>query len=417
MQPVSHYFNFLYLFVCIIWTPLQLYYLKVDGAGNTVVALSVVAMIWNIPALWRQQHVLRSPAFLCWTALVLFSFVNSMTKGFVSEWGDWVFIKNNFVLPFIFLYVLIVELDWDYENCLKMLLLALLSYVLLCLGNMGLDEDERMVAEGLRNTLPLHTTCLVFIGGLLFTQQRLSTIFFWSIVVISIVVTMVSGTRKALGAIIILLMGIEFSYNKEKERHLWYYVRMALFVIVLYVGLSFVMSNTMIGDRLADTAEESKVQFADNATVNWFLNNLLGDRSIHYDLGFGLFLLHPITGIGITNFIPVSGFPIRLHTEYMTQLCENGIIGFSLLILFYYLIVKKLRSRQKENGEEILMVLFGLFALLFINITAWTYNQNYGMIYYSIFIAHAYSYPYETLTEDDEMEEYEELDEIPTEEA
>ena len=69
------------------------------------------------------------------------------------------------------------------------------------------------------------------------------------------------------------------------------------------------------------------------------------------------------------------------------------------------------------NGEEILMVLFGLFALLFINITAWTYNQNYGMIYYSIFIAHAYSYPYETLTEDDEMEEYEELDEIPIEEA
>ena len=114
MQPVSHYFNFLYLFVCIIWTPLQLYYLKVDGAGNTVVALSVFAVIWNIPALWRQQHVLRSPAFLCWTALVLFSFVNSMTKGFVSEWGDWVFIKNNFVLPFIFLYVLIVELDWDY---------------------------------------------------------------------------------------------------------------------------------------------------------------------------------------------------------------------------------------------------------------------------------------------------------------
>ncbi len=415
MNPISHYFNLFYIFFFIIWTPLQLYYLKVDGAGNTVVAFSVVAMIWNIPALWRQKNVLRSPAFLCWTALVLFSFVNSMIKGYESEWGDWVFFKNNFVLPYIFLYVLIVELDWDYDSCLKTLLYALLAYILLCIGNMGLDEDERMVAEGLRNILPLHTTCLVFIGGLLFTQQRLSTFFFWSIVVISIVITMVSGTRKALGAIIILIIGVVFSLDKGEERNLWHYIRLVLFFAVLYIGLSYVMGNTMIGDRLADTAEESKVEFTESETANWFINNLLGDRSIHYDLGFGLFLTHPITGIGITNFRPLSGFPMRLHTEYMTQLCENGIIGFTLLILFYYLIFKKLVFLHREYGENIIMILFGMFALLFLNITVWTYNQDFGMIYYGILITYVYANYDDILIEDNESEWYDEIEETQTE--
>ena len=415
MKPLSHYFNLFYIIIFIIWTPLQLYYLKVDGAGNTVVTLSVFALIWNFPAIWQQKHVLRSPAFLCWTALVAFSFVNSMIKGFVSEWGDWVFFKNNFVLPFIFLYVLIIELDWDYDECLKTLLYALLAYVLLCLGNMGIDEDERMVAEGLRNILPLHTTCLVFVGGLLFTRQRLPTIVFWIIVMISVVITMLSGTRKALGAIIILIIGVVFSHDKEEEQNLWFYIRLGLFFAVLYIGLSYVMGNTMIGDRLADTAGESKVEFSENKTVNWFFNNLLGDRSIHYELGFGLFLLHPITGIGITNFIPVSGFPIRLHTEYMTQLCENGIIGFSILILFYCILLKKLFIRQKENGENIIMALFGMFALLFINITVWTYNQNFGMIYYGILIAYAYANSDEMLMEDNEMEWYDEVEDISIE--
>ena len=132
MNPISHYFNLFYLFISIIWPPLQMYHLGVDSGGYTILALSIIALVWNSPAFWRQEHVMRSPAFLCWMALLAFSIVNSFMKGFVSEWGSLVFYKNNYIVPFIFLFVLVVELDWDFDKCLKVLLFALFTYILLC---------------------------------------------------------------------------------------------------------------------------------------------------------------------------------------------------------------------------------------------------------------------------------------------
>ena len=36
------------------------------------------------------------------------------------------------------------------------------------------------------------------------------------------------------------------------------------------------------------------------------------------------------------------------------------------------------------------MALFGLVALLFLNLTCWTYNQNYVMVFYAILLMYAY---------------------------
>ena len=139
------------------------------------------------------------------------------------------------------------------------------------------------------------------------------------------------------------------------------------------------------------------------------LNTMLGDRAIQYELGYMTFLKHPWTGIGLTNFMSVTGYPYRLHTEYMTQLCENGIIGFSLLVFFYFLLIRKLYVNYKKYGDDITIVLFGLLAILFINITAWTYCTVFGMIYYAIILSHAYS-------NDDDVEDEEFDDEEGNEE-
>jgi O-antigen ligase len=186
-----------------------------------------------------------------------------------------------------------------------------------------------------------------------------------------------------------------------------FYLRLALFFALLYWGLSYMMDNTMIGERFAETAEQSNAEFTESESTNDVLNTLLGDRAIQYEMGFGLFLIHPLTGIGISNFMPVTGFPYRLHTEYMVQLCENGIIGFSLLMLFYYFLIKKLLERRRM-GEDITLVMFGIYAILFLNITTWTYCQNFGLIYYGIIIAYAYSDSnWLDDEEDDEMEDVE----------
>ena len=152
-----------------------------------------------------------------------------------------------------------------------------------------------------------------------------------------------------------------------------------------------------------------------------------------------------------------SGGELVLHSEYMVQLCENGMIGFVLLMLFYVLLFVALRKNgkriasgkrenkkqvasgrkgkknvSKRNGKQVAMesdgkqivlgsgvetialgknrkqivlrkigihdnerskgmVLFGLIAILFLNLTGWSYNQKYAMVFYAIFFATAYA--------------------------
>lgn len=409
MYSFTQLYNIFYLFFCIIWPPLQMYYLGVDGAGRTILALSIPALLCNILSSEPQRHILRAPAFICWIILVAFSIVNSLMKGFVSEAGELAFFKTNFIAPFIFFYVLIRELDKDYTNCLRVLLYALLTYIFLCIGSMSIDDEERIVAEGLKNLLPLHSTCLVFVGGLLYRNRNISSVFFCIVVILAITVTMLSGTRKALGAIIILLTGIIINNGDDEKRSIGYYARLIFFFVILYWGVGYIMDNTMIGSRLASTAEQSTIELVGNKKINMVLNTILGDRAIQYELGYLTFLKHPWTGIGLTNFMSVTGYPYRLHTEYMTQLCENGIIGFSLLMLFYFLLIRKLLVNYKKYGDDITIVLFGLLAILFINITAWTYCTVFGMIYYAIILSHAYS-------NDDDVEDEEFDDEEGNEE-
>lgn len=414
MYSFTQLYNIFYLFFCIIWPPLQMYYLGVDGAGRTILALSIPALLCNVLSLRHQKNILRSPAFICWIILVAFSIVNSLMKGYSAESGSLAFFKTNYIAPFIFFYVLILELERDYTNCLRVLFYALLTYIFLCLGSMSLDDDERIVAEGLKNLLPLHSTCLVFVGGLLYRNRNLSAVLFYSIVLLAIVVTMLSGTRKALGAIIILLTGIIINNGDNEKRSIGYYARLIFFFVILYWGVGFIMDNTMIGSRLAGTAEQSTVELVGNKKLNMVLNTILGDRAIQYELGYITFLKHPWTGIGLTNFMSVTGYPYRLHTEYMTQLCENGIIGFLLLMLFYFFLIRKLLVNFKKYGDDITIVLFGLLAILFINITAWTYCTVFGMIYYAIILSHAYSNDYDIETEEfDDQEENEEEGTIP----
>lgn len=408
MISLKNYFNIFYLFLCVIWQPLQLYILHVDGAGRTIFALSIVALLWNFLSFWHQSHVLRSPAFLCWFALVLFSIGNSILKGYVSEWGALAFFQANYIAPFVFLFVLIIELDYDFDRSLQVVFVALVVYILLGMRHLSVGDDERMMAEGMGNLLPLHATGLVFVSGLLYSRQRLSVIFFWSVVGLAIVLSVLSGTRKALGAIIILLVGFILHSDSEEKRSLMDYFRIAFFFAVLYLGMGYVMDNTVIGERFAETSEQSTVVFTDDESTNLFLNTILGDRAIMYELGFMVFLKSPLTGIGLNNFMSATGYPYRLHTEYMVQLCENGIIGLSLLMLFYYLLIKKIIECHKKYCENITFMMFGVLAILFLNLTAWTYCTIYGMVFYGILIAFAYTD--ESFVDDEDIEDISELE-------
>lgn len=382
-------FNLFFLFVSIVWEPIQKFYLHVDGAGRVLLLLTILAILSNFVRR-HDRHVFRSGAFVCWTFLVLYTFVNSMAKGWSGEYGLFTYIRANFLAPYVFLWIALIELNRNKERCLKVVLWALILYALLGFLNMSLMQNERFSAEGLSNSLPLTCVSMVFVASVLYADNCLKGRFktLAVIVLFALIITVLTATRKALGAIIIILIGVLLSqFRKSNAKSV---LGVVVAIVIMFFGVQWLMDNTLIGSRIAGSADKFNYPLSSNPVVNKFLMTLLGDRSFQYYVGAEVFHDHPITGIGLYNFITYTHLRGRLHTEYMVQLVENGVVGFSLLMLFYILLLSGLYKLRKR-GENIWLYLFGLGAVLFINLTAWTYDRLYIMLIYAIIITRIYS--------------------------
>lgn len=392
MKQIIKSYNLFYIFVCLIWPPFRLYILKADGAGRIILVLSIIAILLNLTEFWKNKKLYVKPAFLCWSLLLCYSIWNVFTKGFSTEYSTFRFLRINYFDSFIFLTVAILELNRDKEKALWTLWIALGVFLLIGLPSFGVRGDEgRFGIEGIGNLYPLHAVCFLFVSSVLFVEGKMNrTVLLVSVAVISVLV-LLSGSRKSFGAEAILLLGMVI--NNGKKKNVWTWIRIVVLGTVLVYGIMYVMNNTLVGERILASADDEDfyVQLVENDKINDYLMLLLGDRAIMYEMGIELFHENFWTGIGLTNFINVSGYELRIHSEYIVQLCENGFIGFALLMLYYtLLIIALVRNRKDHNKNKTGVVLFGLIALLFLNLTAWTYCQNWAMVYYAIVLIYAY---------------------------
>lgn len=392
MKQLIKAYNLFYIFMAIIWQPFQIYILKVDGAGRAIMVLSILAIVLNLYEFWKQKKVFTSLAFICWTVLLCYSMWNAFNKGFYAENGTFVFLRNNFFDTFVLLLIMMLELKESKYLCLWVIWLALGVYLLVGLPSFIQNPQERFSVEGIGNLYPLNTVAFLFVSSVLFVEEKLKLPFFVAAIVAASGIILLSGTRKAFGAEVIILLGVVLT--NKKKRNFWAWLRILVFGGVLAFGVHYVMNNTIIGERIFESEDNEQfyVQLVKNEQVNDFLMVLLGDRAGQYEVGIELFHEHFWTGIGLTNYGDIAGSDMVLHSEYMVQLCENGIIGFVLLMLFYVIIIVGfIKSRIQTGSKKLNVVLFGLFAVLFINLTAWTYCQTYIMVFYAIVFSYVYA--------------------------
>ena len=90
MKQIIRTITLFYIFISIIWPPFQTYLLKVDGAGRTILMLSVLVILLNLHDLWNQKKIYFSYAFLCWVVL----FCYSMACGLSLFNDSWVVIER-----------------------------------------------------------------------------------------------------------------------------------------------------------------------------------------------------------------------------------------------------------------------------------------------------------------------------------
>lgn len=386
---ISRY-NLFYLAFCIIWPVVHAYYLRIDGGGRMILLFSVVALLLNFGEFKKKKQLFGSSAFKCWTILVVYSLINSMIKGFVWEYGTLPFIQSNFFISYVFLFVAIIQLDNDKFRCLKVVLFACLFYLIIGSLHINIIQFDRSSNDELGNALPIVGCTCVFVAGILLFDRKLKGGWAVYIAIIALVlaIIIISATRKALGTLVLIMIGVVL--GRVQKLNLKTIISIGLTAIVLYKGLQFVMDNTLIGERIEESSENYSVPLSSNPQVNKFLMTLLGDRSGQYYECINLHHQYPLTGVGIRNYMVKTHSLYPLHTEYMVQYFENGYIGLVLLLLFYIFLLVGL-NRKRKTGSNVYIYFFGLLSVMFLNLTAWTYNSLNVMFIYATLIAEIYS--------------------------
>ena len=205
-----------------------------------------------------------------------------------------------------------------------------------------------------------------------------TVVFFLSVAFFIIIV---SATRKAFGGIVIIVF---FSFLPYFMRRSWRsVVALALFYFA-YQGVNYLLDNTFLGERAIEIYEQET--FYEKGTFLYYM----GDRAYMYVDGWQLFLENMWTGIGLRNFAAAAQSEMVLHTEYMVQLTECGIIGAALYLAFNISIIVGLvkAAFKKVDFKQTLVCLGLIVAILFISFTAWTYSFPIYFIALGIVIGH-----------------------------
>lgn len=371
-------FNYLYIALILLWSPLKGTIITFDGKGRIILALTLMAFVVNSNRTAFKKILFSKPIVL-WLLWCLYVTVNTYIHGYENQSSTFLyFIVNQVFCPCIIMAVCAYEYLKSPKKFLKTILLVFLVYAFI--GTFVMDigyvaqEEGVMDANTLGNLLALNVMLIIFFIGVRYCRQEMSMTYTIVLILFAIGVVVISATRKALGAGVIMIIALMLSQIKFTFGNI---LKMIVPTLVLYYGIIFMMGNTQMGERMGELEEQADiVETRYNIGDNAFLK-AMGDRAPQYILGYQVFKENPITGVGLTNFRRATGYPAVLHTEYMVQICECGIIGCILFVMFYWNIIKMLLKKIRLGSFErpiAIMMLGTIVALLFIYLTAWSYS-------------------------------------------
>ena len=350
----------------IVWVPLNRFILKADGAARSITVLTIFLIIY----LSLKKDFLKiavSKPLIIWGLWVIYAFFNTMYKGFEGELPVLSFL-TLLAVPYI-LMVLISYLSLkNYHELINVLIVGFyLGLIIIVVLNNNSFEDERYGGEMNSNTVGLMSLVLMMFIYLKYFFKRISFNLFLIISGMPVVLIILTSSKTAFGGLILLFFS-HLVVNRSKSTIKNIFKSLAA-IILLLIPLNYLINNTELGERILNTTEAGEELGID--TGNEFLNKF-GDRGLYYYFGWKVFEDNPVTGIGLNNYKSYMDEEYSLHTEYMIQLAELGIIGFTLFFIFYFSIIKNLlglrKMRIKRKSIEINLA-FIIILLLMITAT------------------------------------------------
>ncbi len=174
-----------------------------------------------------------------------------------------------------------------------------------------------------------------------------------------IVALLLTGKRAHLFFSLIALYALYYLYlSNDKRTRAIKMIGIAL--IVLFIGIIVVLYAPSLSTafvRLKDSLEEGDV--TNNRTYFWALAYLLFNE-------------HPIIGIGWGQFLDYSelmlNYRANVHNNYLQLLCETGVIGFAIYILwiiFYFIRTIWIFVKIRKNTDDVQKIVYIAFSFMY----------------------------------------------------
>lgn len=387
---VQTFFNYTFL-TLIITQSIWISVLRISNIYTTIAVSLILSIFFALLAKQNYLKLMKTPPVLFWAIWVIYNYVNWKMIGIVNSDNPLQFVLASFVYPIMTMSIVYFEGRKNLRKTTLVVLVALAIYVMLGLllqSDNGLpsnalgDSRDRSI---LGNELPLNACMMTFFAVVANTKGWISKKWLIALLAISLASIFFVATRKALGGwgiIVAMSFFTGFKLNKPSN-----FLKVLFLLVAFYLAYNYVMEDTYLGERLADTEEQGE----ESNQTNVKELNYLGDRAMQYALGWELFLENPISGIGLQNFQVVADFPFMIHSEYIVQICECGLIGAILYFLFMGgIMVKVVKNYNKKNSKVFFVCMGGILCILFINFTGWTYQGNAYFAMYGLILAVCY---------------------------
>ncbi len=377
---LDRFLNYTLLVMVILWPVLQEYVIF-DGAGRIPSTLAIVCFFVNL--YYNKGKIVATP-YIFWGLWVLYAILNTHFKG--NQINDVLFFYLGLFRNFVVLYIASLEFRRNRDFFLKFVSICLFVYAI---GSFFTMQDWNNTGRILSFSGNAGILLMMFFsafGALQYYYKKLSLKMFLFYLFVALYFAVAGATRKAIGGIaIILFMAILANIDSRS-------MKTVVFAImafgVAYLAFDYMMENTVLGERFEEGEENSDKFIPYQFRGHWFFQ-FVGDRAGYYIRGWQYFINNPWTGIGLRNFAVFDYSKHTLHTEYMVQLTECGIIGTTLYLLFigwmaYNLLYVFFKIEKRET-----LIYAGMYgAILFVSFTSWTYQFPIYFIVFGIIIGY-----------------------------
>lgn len=309
--------------------------------------------------LLKSPKEIISQPIIFYAIWIFYVLINNFAKG-IDYWESPVYMFFSVFSSYVVLLICQYAFKRDENALTKFIIISLFFYIFLAIFHIGFSNlafDERMDTDDVNgNALGERAAALIFFINTMYLRKTIPVSKFFALSIIPVMIVILTGSRTAFA--MAFLCYIPFLFTSER---LGKDVAKRIIFIVLFASVLFVIfNNTILGERLL-SSDSQVTSYLETGTY-W---DLMGDRGYQYYISLPVIQSNFLTGIGLGNFLTrVPGALFVLHSEYLIQLLECGLVGFLLYFSVYYGIMKRI-SKSSHAKPLRLLCYCGIGAILF----------------------------------------------------